>query len=59
METMIVLIVAGLAAAYLIRRFYKNARSREAGCGCGGQCSSCCAAPPEHRPASERPGTQG
>ena len=40
METVFILIIVGLASAYLIRKFYRSLQNKdETQCGCG--CSSC------------------
>ncbi|MBW1862036.1 MAG: FeoB-associated Cys-rich membrane protein [Deltaproteobacteria bacterium] len=38
MDTLLVILIVGLAGAYLVSRFY---RSSKQGVGCGGGCSSC------------------
>jgi hypothetical protein len=40
METILVIIVVGLASAYLVRKFYRSLqKTEETQCGCG--CTSC------------------
>jgi hypothetical protein len=42
MQTLIVILIVAIAAAFLIRKFLKNFKQQEA-CGCG--CTSCPADP--------------
>jgi hypothetical protein len=55
MQTLIVILIVVIAAAFLIRNFLKKFRQKEA-CGCG--CSSCPADPAtcEENPKSSKPG---
>jgi hypothetical protein len=50
METLIVIIIVALAAAYLIRTFIKGTAKSD-GCACGGSCTNC---PPSENCAEKK-----
>jgi hypothetical protein len=50
METTLIVIIVGLASAYLVRKFYRSLQKKdETQCGCG--CTSC----PEEKNCDEPP----
>ena len=45
MQTVIVIIIVGLCAVYIGRRFYKNIKGGPASCSCANGCGDCATQP--------------